>query len=267
MEIIGYSERGIINSLFYEIKYSQKSINLFNQFLSLMSFPYRTVDFQISEVKILIEQSFSDFGDADVLLLLDNQDKKQVIFIEAKVKTFQKSSWNIKDEFDKFKALFIENKQEASKISKSSSSKSNLFVQLYFKVKMVQALQTGGMNQLKEGVVFPECLSKQDKRTQKRCLPRKIGNNEVVLTATKLLLPYSKDALFVALVPSNTSELNKFYQGTLKNYRLSKNKDWGVENWGYISWADVKKFCKKNRLENTLRVFEFNKGQIYDDGI
>ncbi|MDD5689578.1 MAG: hypothetical protein PHQ76_04795, partial [Caldisericia bacterium] len=70
MEIIGYSERGLINSLCYELKYSQNNLQLLNNLLSSVSFPYISgVNFNIAEVKILIEQSFSDFGDADIVLL------------------------------------------------------------------------------------------------------------------------------------------------------------------------------------------------------
>lgn len=42
MDILGYSERGIINSLFYEIKYSQNSINLLKGLLGEVEFPNNT---------------------------------------------------------------------------------------------------------------------------------------------------------------------------------------------------------------------------------
>jgi hypothetical protein len=123
MEIFGYSERGIINSLLYEMKFSQNNLQLLNDFLPLVSFPYQIVNFKISGAKILIEQSFSDFGDADAVLLLNNEGNNQVNFIEAKVKTSQ-GKWSIYDEFEKFK----------SGVPKSEPPKgfsSNLFVQLY----------------------------------------------------------------------------------------------------------------------------------------
>ena len=100
MEILGYSERGIINSLFYEMKFSQNNLQLFSDFLSLFSFPYRAVNFQISDAKILIEQSFSDFGDADAVVLVENKSWKQAMFIEAKVRAFK--NWQILIEFEKF---------------------------------------------------------------------------------------------------------------------------------------------------------------------
>jgi hypothetical protein len=257
MDILGYSERGIINALFYEMKFSQDNLQLLNDFLSLVSFPYRTVNFQISDAKILIEQSFSDFGDADVVLLVNNQGDKQVIFIEAKVKTFQ-GSWSIRKEFEKFKEGIA--KQESPK-----GFSSNLFVQLYFKTKLIKALKSDSI-QLEEGVQFPECLLKKDRKTHKRVILRKIGENEVVLEAVNQLEDYSKDAFFIALVPDDTSSLRNFYQNTLKGYRPNGFQEWDIRNWGYHSWAQVEEFCRKckNRLDGTINIFNFNKGQIYE---
>jgi hypothetical protein len=45
MEIIGYSERGMLNSLFYEIAYSQNDLQLFNEFLKSIYFPYKEINF------------------------------------------------------------------------------------------------------------------------------------------------------------------------------------------------------------------------------
>jgi len=165
MEIIGYSERGLLNSLFYEIMYSKNNLELFNEFLSLISFPYDSVYFNVNDAKILVEQSFSDFGDADSVVLLDNSQSKQCVFIEAKVKTSQRKTWSIEKEFETF--------IEGSNQGKVSSS--NLFVQLYYKVRLIKALQNKTLFQ--KGVSFPECLLTKSKRV------RKIGNNKVVLEA------------------------------------------------------------------------------------
>ena len=106
MEILEYSERGLINSLCYELRYSQDNLQLLNNLLSLVSFPYhRTVNFQISEVKILIEQSFSDFGDADLLLLVNDLkanrlflSKRRLRLIKGLAGTFLKSLKNLRGE-------------------------------------------------------------------------------------------------------------------------------------------------------------------------
>ena len=245
MEIIGYSERGMINSLFYELKFSENNLRLLNDFLSLVSFPYFRVPFQISDVKILIEPSFSDFGDADAVILVNNQGVKQVIFIEAKVKTYQKPYWGILDEFEEFKSGIKTNKVNSS----------NLFVQLYHKVRFVKALQLGGIRQLQRGVIFPNCSSK---------IERKIGNNKVVLKAVDLLAGYCNNPLFIALLPDDISRLKDFYQVTLRDYCPEGFQEWDIRNWGYVSWAQVEEFCKRNNLKETVRNFEFNEGQVYN---
>jgi hypothetical protein len=247
MEIVGYSERGLLNSLLYEIRYSQNNLRLLNEFLCLISFPYdNEVRFDTKHAKVLIEQSFSDFGTADSLLLLDNGQNKQCVFVEAKVKTAQYKSWPIRREFGFFE----------DGIRQDKANSSNLFVQLYYKVILIKGLQNGTLFE-DEGISLPECLSKESKGN------RKIGKNPVVLRATESLKQYSSHAFFVALVPEDRSEIERFYLDTLRNFKPGGFQDWNVENWGYILWADVEDFCKKQGLEETLKVFKFNKGQIY----
>ncbi len=257
MDIIGYSERGMINSLFYELKYSENNLRLLNDFLSLVSFPDSGVTFHVSEVKIWIEQSFSDFGDPDALILVNNQGFKQVIFIEAKVKTEEKSRWEISKEFDKFM-------RGIAKPKPPNGYSSNLFVQLYFKTRLIKELKSGGVKQLQEGLKFPECLLKENKKTHERIEKRKIGTNKIVLKAVDLLAGYCNNALFIALLPDDISNLKDFHQVTLRKYRPEGFQEWDVRNWGYLSWNQVEEFCKRNNLKETVRNFEFNAGQIYN---
>jgi hypothetical protein len=224
--------------------------------LSCIFFPYRGVNFEISHAKILIEQSFSDFGDADAVVLVENESRKQAMFIEAKVNAFK--NWDISKEFEKFTKT-IEKIREKIKINEDTQEikrklTSNLFMQLYLKTRMVKTLQKGDVAQLQEGIQFPEVSSKEY---------RKIGNNEVVLKAVSQLKPYCKAAFFVVVVPEDISRLRRFYQDTLKNYSPNGFQEWDVGSWGYISWAEVEDFCRRYGLKETLKVFEFNKGQIY----
>ena len=247
MEIIGYSERGIINSLFYEIKYSNNDLKLLDEFLSLISFPYRPGDehFQISDAKILIEQSFSNFGDADAVLLVNNQGKKQVIFVEAKVKTYKVKKWEISKEFDEITHAFLDPNQP-------KVSSSNLFIQLYHKVLLIDALRMH--------------LSQRDGQYDRKQFSddnTKIGSHKIVLDAVELLVPYRGEAFFIALSPDNDSNLNTFYQSTLKEDSHNRSVKWKVGNWGYLFWAKVEDFCKKNILTETQNVFKHNEGQIY----
>jgi len=244
MEVIGYSERGIINSLFYEMKFSQNHLQLLNHFVSMVCFPYWPVDFQIAEATILIEQSFSDFGDSDAVLLLDNHGNKQVVFLEAKVKTLQKRYWSIVAEFEELKTGIDENRV----------SSSNLFMQLYHKVRLVKALQRGGIGELQGGVRFPSCSSKEWRR---------IGSNRVVLGAVDQVDAYCMGAFFIALVPDDIANLRAFYERTLKDYSPEGFQEWDIGNWGYLSWSQVEEFCRRHDLAGTLRTFAFNEGQIY----
>jgi len=249
MEIVGYSERGLVNSLCYELKYAQNNLGLLDDLLSLVSFPYRKVNFKISEAKILIEQSFSDFGDADLVLLVKNGETKQIIFVEAKVKTSQPCYWSIAKEFDKFKG-WIRN----GNINSPNKSSSNLFVQLYHKVRFISELKYSGGKQLQIGINYPKCFKKSI---------RKIGNNKVVLNAVNECLAYSKEAFFVALVPDDPKNLKDFYNNTLRCYKPGGFQGWDIENWGYISWRQVEDYCANYRFKETSENFAWNKGQIY----
>ena len=123
IKLLGYSERGLLNSLFYELSARDKSIELLGRLLNQAYFSGGGHAFKISEAQIFIEPSLSDFGDADTVLLIKNSGRKQTVFIEAKVKTFKKKEWLIKNEFEKFRAG-VEDKKV---------SVSNLFAQLYQK--------------------------------------------------------------------------------------------------------------------------------------
>src|SRR5262249_43023715 len=112
---------------------------------------------------ILIEQSFSDFGDADVLILASTPHEKVAFFCEAK----RGKSWRLQTEWDQFKARFQ---------NSLAGGVSNVFRQLYFKQRLAQALAAG--EDLDTGIEFDGVLSPV--RGIRR---RKIGRNRVVLKA------------------------------------------------------------------------------------
>ena len=243
MEVLGYSERGVVGSLFYEMR-ERKTPEFVAELLSLASFPYRDVAFDVRSAKVFIGQSFSDFGTADALLLVENGGIKQAIFIEAKVKTDAKALWSVVKEFDAFR----------KGVEEVDVDSSNLFTQLYHKVRLVKALQTGGIKKLERGVCFPRGSSKRK---------RKIGTNKVVRKAACQLLSYAGDALFIALLPEETEDLETFFQETLKSFRPESFQEWDTRSWGYLTWQHVEGFCKAQNLLGTLRVLQFNQGQIY----
>ncbi|MFX0204324.1 MAG: hypothetical protein ACFFCW_50140 [Candidatus Hodarchaeota archaeon] len=244
MKIFGYSERGIINSLLYEINYRPQAESLFEGFLRLARFPF--LDWQpisVANLEVLIDQSFSDFGDADAVLLIDTGSEALSIFVEAKVKPFQKGQWTAEDEFNKFKAGL-----------ESTVSSSNLFTQLYYKVRLMNGLREGGLDALKEVTNFPRSSSKQ---------VRKIGSNKVVLRAVRRLEAYLNRTYYIAIVPDEPARIEAFFHNVLKDSAPEGYMEWDVTNYGYICWEAIEAFCAKNELKNTLGVFAFNRGGIY----
>jgi len=242
MKIIGYSERGIVNALFYEINYSAAAERLLELLLSRARFPFVDgMEFRVSDVEVLIEQSFSDFGDADALLLINTGKSAVSVFVEAKVEP----SWTtIEKEFQTF-----------IKGTRTEVNSSNLFTQLYHKVRMVAGLHQGGIPYLQKGIEFPKSSKKKT---------RKIGNNNVVLKAVEKLTEYLEETYYIAILPEQPAKLEYFFRNELRNWTPPTDYlDWDVHSYGYLSWSDVEVFCAKNNLGNTLRVFKFNEGQIY----
>ena len=230
--------------MFFEIRGLGDDLHMINKFLSGISFPYGNVQLKAKDVTILIEQSFSDFGDADAVFLIESEVGKQTIFIEAKVKTWHKSEWRIEEEYKRFK----------DGIEKNEVSSSNLFTQLYHKMRLFEEVQQDWEDLRNREIAFPAWSSK---------LKRKIGRNEVVLGAVKKLSDYLDDAFYVSIVPDSSSNLQNFFEETLKSSLPDEISENDLRGWGYLAWETVEKFCEEFSLAETLRVFEFNRGQIY----
>ena len=81
MDIKGYSERGMVNALFYEMTYVENFAKLLDEFISLIKFPKYFQGFKVSAGDIYLEPSFSDFGQADAVILVDNLYKKQALYL------------------------------------------------------------------------------------------------------------------------------------------------------------------------------------------
>ena len=244
MRITGYSERGVVNSLLYEILYSRSPERLLADLLAMVHFPFgAAMPSTVSEATVLVEQSLSDFGDADAILLLRTVGGPMTVFLEAKVKPSQASSWRIEDEFQRFTA------GTAGKLHSS-----NLFTQLYHKVRLVSALKHGGSAEIERGVPFP------DSSTRSR---RKIGSNPVVLRAVKQIELFLSQVRYVALVPEEPEPIARFAATKLAKGAPRGFEGWDVRDYGFLCWFEVEEFCRKRGLANTVQAFEFNRGQIY----
>jgi hypothetical protein len=244
VKVCGYSERGIFNALLYEIRYAPNALDLLRQLLALVRIPSRGLEIDgLEGVEILVEQSLSDFGDADAILLLHGSDWRCTLFMEGKVKPSQTAGWAIENAWADF-----------LRPRKGKLDSSNLFTQLYHKVRFISALRTGGVRYLKKGVEFPSSSTKQK---------RMIGRNPVVVRAAQMIEAYSERAFYVAIVPDASDRLDRFFAEDLVKGPGSDVIGWDTDGWGYLSWQDVEAFCREHEMTNTLRVFYFNKGQIY----
>ncbi len=80
------------------------------RFLSLCHFPLATpqpVFERLAHAHLLVEQSFSDFGDLDLLILLKHQKdaQEQAVLVEAKVCTDTGSWKGIEDQWADFRSV------------------------------------------------------------------------------------------------------------------------------------------------------------------
>lgn len=231
MKILGYSERGIINSLIYTVGDDKE---LMSKFINLMDLHE---PFQLGSPKdytVLLEQSFSRFGDADLVIIIhyEDQEDNKVLFIEGKVKT-SNGSWNIQSQYNKY----VKYKNEKIKPKEYWS---NLFSQLYLKKLLID--NWNNIAYVENFEIDTDYLGQ-----------RKIGSNKVVLEAFKLIKCNKKNAFYVGLIPTRSEDFTKF-KGVL-DFKMN-----------FVSWEKVHDFCKtEKKLNDVLEIFKYNKGQIYKE--
>jgi len=240
MKILGYSERGIINSLLFNIG---DDMELMGKFIGLMDLPEAFELGNPIDYTVLLEQSFSEFGDADLVIIIhykyyedlkdEKPEDKKVLFIEGKVKT-SNSNWIINTQFNKYI-----DKEQYIKKEKYSGYSSNLFFQLHLKKLMFDKWREIKENGLVEEPKFEE--------------HRKIGGNKIVLKAFELI--NCKESYYIGIIPTKHNDINTF-EGKID---LDLN---------FLSWEKVEKFCEDKKLEypnleKVIEIFEYNDEQIY----
>jgi hypothetical protein len=227
----GYSERGMIWTLFGEMARREDGNDLLTRLLTLITPPITDGDVQFSLVPtVMIEQSLSDFGDADVLLLLGGPPRRSV-FIEAKVCCG--THWTFAGELARFR-------KGSDSIKKAFS---NLFCQLYAKQRLIETLKSGAIPA--DGVEFLEGFKR-----------RKIGKNRVVHRAVDLLRSYVQESNYVALVPDPTG-----FDQAIAGFEAATGR--ACARWSVLSWEQLKMFCQSHSLDQTLRAFDHNRSQIF----
>ena len=153
--------------------------------LSLIRVPGSSPDFsQLQGAEILVEQSLSALGTQTPFFCCTAAGWRSVVFVEGKVKRSQVGNWTAYGAWHEFLIRKKDGKLDSS----------NLFTQLYHKVRFVTALHDEGIAGLQQGVQFPSCSTQT---------VRKLGSNPVVERAAGMIEKYLGDALYVAVVPDS----------------------------------------------------------------
>lgn len=250
VNLFGYSERGMMNAIASDIAYSEDPNAVVLRLLEWFSFPlyepeYKTLKpTDIEKITLIVEQSFSDYGDLDMLLLIDCVDnRKEAYLIEAKVKTFSSRSWSIFSEWQTFAAHLRQ---------PGTATTSNLFVQLHRKMRL------------------HECVARQlpaDLGGDGVASKYRIGNNGVVRKAADMLTPYLNNFWYAMLVPDSLDSMVKFFNFELNQARDSMPalRTWDVERLGFLTWEGLEESTKGTGdvFRRTADNFRYNHGQIY----
>lgn len=181
MEIIGYSERGAMNALFYGMAFNNDDAAMMN-FFSLAG-----IEDGYTNFRLYMECSLSDFGSPDLVIIADRTNGKgsDVFFIEAKVSEGSYFDLNV------HKRKHKENKYDAS----------NLFFQL----------------RSKEYFFNHECKGSEEERYKEdsfniiklkkgTTIDREIGTNVVVNKFVEIIKECNL-AYYIAIIPKQTEEI------------------------------------------------------------
>ncbi len=255
MEIFGYSERGVMNALFYEMTFNEKAESEMKAFLKLawtlddLEGSSGVKDWESFEnFKLYMEFSLSDFGDPDLVIIANKRTEegkkteRVVIFVEAKVS--ECSNYSIMDAFKKYTENI--NKKEFIK-----GETSNLFFQLKLKQRL---FETRGYipdceyeyvrKEKEEGTPFDKIQMTRNKGKE---VYRSIGNNPVVRKFVDEI-KNCQSALYIALVPELKEELKE----------VSDSVRMELGDIYLISWQDIYKSEQlKKYVEKTI---SFNQG-------
>ncbi len=250
MNLYGYSERGVLNALLYSLQYAVDNDAMFNKLLERAIFPLTDDRPPSGTVTVLVEQSLSQFGDTDAVILISSPHGNATVFVEAKVQPAQSGNWHISNQFAEFE-----------KGLEGTVNSSNLFTQLYHKQRMISCLKQHGLAALQQGIEFPSwSFPLKSKRRR-----RKIGTNPVVLRAVEYIRQHSEHVFFLMLIPEQEERAASFFNNTLRTSQFSTVPAWDPASYGYLSWAAVQDFCKEQQLATALDVFTYNKGQIFSE--
>lgn len=246
IKIVGYSERGMIAAICTDICGAPNPLTATESLLTLIAFPFHpetTSPFVgITHAEILIEQSFSTYGDPDLVFLVRTSDNNtHAVFVEAKVHTDVKAGRTIEKRWQ-----FFENCLKP----KRKKRPSGLFTQMYRSQRLIRQLENPDVNLGKD----------------KFFGGTKLGRNSVVRKAAKKVRQFMDHCSVVALLPESADSVDPFFRTKLASFQPGDDlPDWNVKNWGYLTWGQVDTLCMSNPTmwRQTVRSFNWNHEQVY----
>ncbi len=237
MEIIGYSERGAMNALFYGIALNENEVQGEKDIIAFLTEAKIINANSYHNFKIFTEFSLSEFGSPDLVIFANNKcdkDQLEVFFIEAKASCCKKFDLNNqKKQYEQYVG-----KTENKKYSNAS----NLFFQLRLKYYYYQLKDwfNGSMRNTRPSISFKE--DKKNRIKQTRGHERVIGNNPIVRKFVETFKECKKEH-YIAIIPKQEIDIS-----VISEYGFQIH----VTTWEAL--------CKNDLLKGYLnRTIEFNK--------
>ena len=224
MEIIGYSERGAMNALFYGIALKNDE-NAMKAFLNLACIENYE---GYHDFKLYMEFSLSEFGSPDLVFTAkDKNEQKTVFFVEAKASCGKE--YNKEVQFDHHNDYITEGKFD-------NGHASNLFFQLRLK-----------------NYFYNECCPEGDKKKkdelpmqirESRGQDRKLGENPIVLKFKDELNKDLYNDKYIAIIPKQQE--GKPRPDNLYGFKIH-----------YVTWEEINEIFEKY----VGKTIEFNQNE------
>lgn len=228
--IIGYSERGIMNSLMFSIYNDLDEVRRFLEFLTGDSIA-------IKNYEIYLEHSLSDYGTPDTVIITD----ERIYFIEYKV-VARNPNWSLRKEYDNFQGM----------PKKRTSETSNVFYQLYLKEELINRIR-------EDHISLNDDKGWSDPKSN-RVNYRKIGSHELVhflfrkIQNTIKLGQKKQEVVFIGIVPECNNSIKT--EPNLLKGTISSN------NYKFIEWEKVRAYYNNvSIIENT---FAYNQQEFLE---
>ena len=227
MAILGYSERGVFNSIVY---YLEQNPDLIYPFLQVFDV---NVNRSINNFTFLVDHSFEDFGICDLVILGEGSGQKIVIFIDSKTKK-DGESYTVKNQYTKLKDAVAKGGRLPEVFL------TNILFKVYCKHMLLNYVRKGSYNISKNRTIVKSCELIKD--ASDYCfiaiLPQKITSDEF------------KD--YFASIGKINGRFQEFYQKEKENITT-----------GF--WGDIYKFFVEKSVHAITSIFEYNEGLIYDE--